>query len=198
MKRFEVGQEYVVTAEAVHVGLARVVSAEGGRVEFEITHRKPERFSCAVLVTTYPPRAGTECAVPSKYDAIFAENALKRAENALKRPKSIDYRARPHDFTIQSSDYAALKAIAKENKTTVSKMMRALIEDFASAKDKESAKLSIPASTPNKIDSPLRVRVRLYDADWDKLLEVAHARGVTRRELFRGFVSDFCIKFKQT
>lgn len=191
MKRFEVGQEYVVTAEAVHVGLARVVSAEGGRVEFEITHRKPERFSCAVLVPTYPPRAGTECAVPSKYDAIFAENALKR-------PKSIDYRARPRDFTIQSSDYAALKAIAKENKTTVSKMMRALIEDFASAKDKESAKLSIPASTPNKIDSPLRVRVRLYDADWDKLLEVAHARGVTRGELFRGFVSDFCIKFKQT
>ena len=189
MKRFEVGQEFVVTAEAVHVGFARVVSADGGRVEFEITHRKPERFSCAVLVPTHFPR--TECAVPSKYDAIFAENALKR-------PKSIDYSARPRTFTIQSSDYAALKAIAKENKTTVSKMMRALIEDFASAKDKESAKLSIPASTPNKIDGPLRVSVRLYDADWDKLLEVAHARGVKRGELLRGFVSDFCIKFKQT
>ena len=80
----------------------------------------------------------------------------------------------------------------------MSKMMRALIEDFASAKDKESAKLSIPASTPNKIDGPLRVSVRLYDADWDKLLEVAHARGVKRGELLRGFVSDFCIKFKQT
>lgn len=128
MKRFEVGQGYSVTAEAVHVGFARVVSAEGRRVVFEIARRKPERFSCAVLVTTYGPR--TECVVPSKYDAIFAENAIKR-------PKSIDYSARAHTFTIQSSDYAALKAIAKENKTTVSKLTRALIEDSASAKDKE-------------------------------------------------------------
>lgn len=188
MKRFEVGQEYAVTAEAVHVGFARVVSAEGGRVTFEIMRRKPERFSCAVLVPTYGPR--TECAVPSKHDAIFAYNALKR-------PKSIDYSAKAHTFTMQSSDYAALKAIAKENKTTVSKLMRALIEGFASAKDKESVKLSIPPSTSNKIDSTLRVSVRLYDADWDKLLETAHARGVTRGELIRGLISDFCIKFKE-
>lgn len=188
MKRFEVGQEYAVTAKAVHVGFARVVSAEGGCVVFEITRRKPERFSCAVLVPTYGPR--TECAVPSKYDAIFAENALKR-------PKSIDYSARAHTFTIKSSDYAALKAIAKENKTTVSKLMRALIADFASAADKETVKLSIPASTPNKIDSPLKVSVRLYDADWDKLLEVGHARGVAHGELIRGLISNFCMQFKE-
>lgn len=195
MKRFEVGQEYAVTAEAVHVGFARVVSAEGGRVAFEITRRKPERFSCAVLVSTYGPR--TECAVPSKYDAIFADNALKRPKSIDYSAKSIDYSARIQTFTIRSSDYAAFKAIAKENKTTMSKLMRALIEDFASAKDKESVKLSIPASTPNKIDSPRRVSARLYDADWDKLLEVAHARGVTRGELIRGLISDFCMKFKE-
>ena len=188
MKRFEVGQEYVVTAEAVHVGFARVVSVEGGRVAFEMTRGKPERFSCAVLVPTYGPR--TECAVPSKYDAIFADNALKR-------PKNINYSARTHTFLFQSSDYAALKAIAKENKTTVSKLMRALIEDVASAKDKESVKLSISASTPEKIDSPLKVSVRLYDADWDKLLEVAHARGVTHGKLIRGLISDFCMKFEE-
>ena len=188
MKKFEVGQEYAVTAEAVHVGLARVVSAEGGRVTFEITRRKPERFCCAVLIPTCGPR--TECAVPSKYDAIFADNALKG-------PKSIDYTAKTHAFVIQSSDYAALKAIAKENKTTVSKLMRALIEDVPSAKDKESVKLSIPASTPNKIDSPLNFSVRLYDADWDKLLEVAHARRVTHGELIRVLISDFCMKFKE-
>lgn len=188
MKRFEVGQEYAVTAEAVHVGLARVVSVEGGRVVFEITCRKPERFSCAVLVTTYGPR--TECAVPSKYDAIFADNAPER-------PKSIDHDARIHTFTIPGSDCAALKAIAKENKTTVSKLVRALIQDFASAKDKESVKLSIPASTPNKIESPLKVSTRLYDADWDKLLEVATARGVTRGKLIRGLISDFCMKLHE-
>lgn len=188
MKKFEVGQDYAVTAEAVHVGFARVVSVEGGRVAFEMTRRKPERFSCAVLVPTYGPR--TQCAVPSKYDAIFADNALKR-------PKNIDYSARIHTFTIQSSDYAALKAIAKENKTTVSKLMRVLIEDFASAKDKESVKLSIPASASNKIDSPLKFSVRLYNADWDKLLEVAHARGVTHGKLIRGLISDFCMKFEE-
>lgn len=188
MKRFEVGQDYVVTAEAVHVGFARVVSVEGGRVVFEMTRGKPERFPCAVLVPTCGPR--TECAVPSKYDAIFADNALKR-------PKNINYSASTHTFLFQSSDYAALKAIAKKNKTTVSKLMRALIEDVASAKDKESVKLSISASTPEKIDSPLKVSVRLYDADWDKLLEVAHARGVTHGKLIRGLISDFCMKFEE-
>lgn len=188
MKRFEVGQEYTVTAEALHVGFARVVSVEGGCVAFEITRRKPERFSCAVLVPTCGPR--TECAVPSKYDAIFADNALYR-------PKSIDHGARIHTFTIPGSDCAALKAIAKENKTTVSKLMRALIQDFASAKDKESVKLSIPASTPDKIDSPLKVSVRLYDADWDKLLEAALARKVTHRALIRGLISDFCMKLHE-
>lgn len=188
MKRFQVGQEYAVTAEAVHVGFARVVSAQGGRVTFEITRRKPERFSCAVLVPTYGPR--TECAVPSKYDAIFADNALKR-------PKSIDYSAKTHTFMCQGSDYAALKAIAKENKTTVSELMCALIEDFESAKDKESVKLSTPASTSNKIDRPLKFSVRLYDADWDKLLEAAHARGTTHGKLIRGLISDFCMKFKE-
>lgn len=189
MKRFEVGQEYAVTAEAVHVGFARVVSATGRCVEFEIMRRKPDRFSCDVLVTTHGRR--TECAVPPNYDAIFADNAIKR-------PESINYSARPHTFTIQGSDYAAFKAIANENKTTVSKLARALIEDLASAKDKESVKLPIPASTPNEIDSPLKVSVRLYNADWDKLLEAAHARGVTHGELLRGFISDFCMKFKET
>lgn len=58
-------------------------------------------------------------------------------------------------------------------------------------------KLSIPASTSNKIDSPLEVNVRLYDADWDKLLEVAHARGVKHGELIRGLISDFCMKFRE-
>ena len=195
MKRFEVGQKYAVTAEAVHVGFARVVSVEGGCVAFEITGRKPERFSCAVLVSKYGQ--GTECAVPSKYDAIFADNALKRPKSIDYSSKSIDYRSKRHTFIIQSSDCTALRAIAKENKTTVSKLIRALIEDVASAKDKERVKLSIPASTPKKIDSPLKFNVSLYDADWDKLLEVAHARRVKHGALIRGLISDFCMKFKE-
>lgn len=80
MKRFEVGQEYIITANARPMGIASVVSVSNGRAVFELNRPRqaPRRFSGEVRVVGGAPRS--ESVIPADYDAIFAYNALKRAE----------------------------------------------------------------------------------------------------------------------
>ena len=78
MKKFEVGQEYLLTQDAITVTIARVVARDGAWAEFEFPIAGKVRRYTWRIRTVYGvlrrPRA--EAVTPSEYDAIFAYNAL--------------------------------------------------------------------------------------------------------------------------
>lgn len=76
MKRFEVGQEYIVTSNARPMGIARVVEADGSRATFELARRGgATRFTERIRTVGKPT---SEVVVPAEYDAIYAYNAIKK------------------------------------------------------------------------------------------------------------------------
>ena len=74
MKKFEVGQEYLLTQDAITITLARVVEADGKRVTFEFSCGGKTRRLTARIRTCNKP--SSETAVLADYDAFFAYNAL--------------------------------------------------------------------------------------------------------------------------
>lgn len=77
MRRFEVGQEYMITHNARPMGLAQVIDVSRGWVTFEMTRadmRKTVRFSGAVRTLG----KSCECIVPRDYDAIFSTGGIRR------------------------------------------------------------------------------------------------------------------------
>lgn len=76
MKKFEVGQEYLITSNARPMGIAQVIDVSRGWVTFEMTRadmRKPVRFSGAVRMLG----KSCECIVPRDYDAIFSTGGIR-------------------------------------------------------------------------------------------------------------------------
>lgn len=74
MKRFEIGQEYIVTSNARPMGIARVVEADGSRATFELS-RGAARFTERIRTVGKP---ASEVVVPAEYDAIYAYNAIRK------------------------------------------------------------------------------------------------------------------------
>ena len=78
MKRFEEGQEYVLTQDARTLSIARIVARDGAWAEFEFTIAGKVR-RCTWRIRTVRDslrRPTAEVVAPSEYDAIFACNAL--------------------------------------------------------------------------------------------------------------------------
>ena len=76
MKRFEVGQEYIITSNARPMGIARVVEADGSRAAFEIARSGGAARLTERIRTVGKP--ASEVVVPAEYDAIFAYNAITK------------------------------------------------------------------------------------------------------------------------
>ena len=78
MKKFEVGQEYLLTQDAITITIARVVARDGvwGEFEFPIAG-KVRRYTWRIR-TVYSAfrRPQAEAVTPSEYDAIFAHDAI--------------------------------------------------------------------------------------------------------------------------
>ena len=75
MKRFEEGQEYVITQDARFVSIAHVARLDGDWLTFEFhLAGKTRRFSSRIRTI-----AGSriDVVVPTEYDAIFACYALR-------------------------------------------------------------------------------------------------------------------------
>lgn len=75
MKRFEEGQEYVITHYARFVSIARVVRRDGVLVELEYHLAGKTRRFVSRIRTIRGTRI--EVVVPTEYDAIFACYALR-------------------------------------------------------------------------------------------------------------------------
>lgn len=83
MRRFEVGQRYMVTHNARPVGIAQVLDVSRGWVTLELMRadtRKAVRFSGYIRIV----HGGVtcECIVPRDYDAIYAGSAVYSRETA--------------------------------------------------------------------------------------------------------------------
>lgn len=78
MKKFEVGQEYLLTQDAIAIAIARIVARDGVWAEFEFTIAGKVRRYTWRIRTAYDTlrRPKSEVVAPSEYDAIFAYNAL--------------------------------------------------------------------------------------------------------------------------
>ena len=78
MKKFEVGQEYIITSDAAPISIARVVRRDGVWAEFEFTIAgKVRRYTWRIrTMRSVSRRPMAEAVVPSEYDAIFAYDAL--------------------------------------------------------------------------------------------------------------------------
>lgn len=75
MKRFEEGQEYVITQDARFVSIARVVRRDGDLATFAFhLAGKTRRFSSRIRTVG---GSRIDVVVPTEYDAIFAYNALR-------------------------------------------------------------------------------------------------------------------------
>ena len=78
MKKFEVGQEYLLTQDTIAITIARVVARDGVWAEFEFPIAgKVRRYTWRIRTVCGTSRKPTaEAVTPSEYDAIFSYNAL--------------------------------------------------------------------------------------------------------------------------
>lgn len=77
MRKFEVGQEYMITHNARPMGIAQVIDVSRGWVTFEMKRadlRKTVRFSGTVRTIG----KSCECIVPRDYDAIYSTGGIRR------------------------------------------------------------------------------------------------------------------------
>ena len=78
MKKFEVGQRYIITSDVAPVSIARVARRDGVWAEFEFPIAgKVRRYTWRIrTLHCLSHRPIAEAVVPSGYDAIFAYDAL--------------------------------------------------------------------------------------------------------------------------
>lgn len=81
MKRFEVGQEFIITSSARPMGIARVVEVDGSRATFELARRGGTvRFTERIRTVSKPT---SEVVIPREYDAVYAYNAIKEKKHGV-------------------------------------------------------------------------------------------------------------------